>query len=223
MVPKGFEDEFVVHATMAIKTMFGALKDNPDYTSIINDRHFGRLRSWIEEARQKGAKVIELNPAAEDLSDPTLRRIAPTLILDATEEMTVLKEEIFGPILPVLTYDSIDDAIAYVRNHPHPLTLYYFGQDEAEERLVLDQTVSGGVTVNDCITHALAKSLPFGGIGHSGMGAYGGKAGFLTFSHARSIYRQGKSSEAELALPPPFTPAFQASLTEAINRGNFKE
>src|SRR5258708_15534449 len=88
--------------------------------------------------------------------------------------MTVLKEEIFGPILPVLTYDSIDDAIAYVRNHPHPLTLYYFGQDEAEERLVLDQTVSGGVTVNDCITHALAKSLPFGGIGHSGMGAYGG-------------------------------------------------
>ena len=146
MVPKGFGDEFVVHATMAIKTMFGALKDNPDYTSIINDRHFGRLRSWIEDARQKGAKVIELNPAAEDLSDPTLRRIAPTLILDATEEMTVLKEEIFGPILPVLTYDSIDDAIAYVRNHPHPLTLYYFGQDEAEERLVLDQTVSGGVT-----------------------------------------------------------------------------
>jgi len=133
-----------VHATMAIKTMFGALKDNPDYTSIINDRHFGRLRSWIEEARQKGAKVIELNPAAEDLSDPTLRRIAPTLILYATEKMTVLKEEIFGPILPVLTYDSIDDAIAYVRNHPHPLTLYYFGQDEAEERLVLDQTVSGG-------------------------------------------------------------------------------
>jgi hypothetical protein len=80
-----------------------------------------------------------------------------------------------------------------------------------------------GVTVNDCITHALAKSLPFGGIGHSGMGAYGGKAGFLTFSHARSIYRQGKSSKAELALRPPFTPAFQASLTEAINRGNFKE
>ena len=223
MVPKGFEDEFVVHATMAIKTMFGALKDNPDYTSIINDRHFGRLRSWIEEARQKGAKVIELNPAVEDLSDPTLRRIAPTLILDATEEMTVLKEEIFGPILPVLTYDSIDDAIAYVRNHPHPLTLYYFGQDEAEERLVLDQTISGGVTVNDCLTHALAKSLPFGGIGHSGMGAYGGKAGFLTFSHARSIYRQGKSSQAELALRPPFTPAFQASLTEAINRGNVKD
>src|SRR5260221_3615810 len=132
--------------------------------------------------------------------------------------MTVLKEEIFGPILPVLTYDSIDDAIAYVRNHPHPLTLYYFGQDEAEERLVLDQTVSGGVTVNDCITHALAKSLPFGGIGHSGMGAYGGKAGFLTFSHTRSIYRQGKSSEAQMALRPPFSPAFRASLTEAINR-----
>ncbi len=222
MVPKGFEDEFAAHARMAIKTMFGALKDNPDYTSIINDRHFARLRSWIEEARQKGARVIELNPAGEDLSDPTLRRMAPTLILDATEEMTVLKEEIFGPILPVLTYDSIDDAIAYVRNHPHPLTLYYFGQDEAEERLVLDQTVSGGVTVNDCITHALAKSLPFGGIGHSGMGAYGGKAGFLTFSHARSIYRQGKSLEAELALRPPFTPAFQASLTEAINRGNLR-
>jgi coniferyl-aldehyde dehydrogenase len=118
-----------------------------------------------------------------------------------------------------LTYDSIDDAIAYVRNHPHPLTLYYFGRDEAEERLVLDQTISGGVTVNDCLTHALAKSLPFGGIGHSGMGAYGGKAGFLTFSHARSIYRQGKSSKAELALRPPFTPAFQASLAEAINRG----
>ena len=102
MVPKGFEDEFVVHATMAIKTMFGALKDNPDYTSIINDRHFGRLRSWIEEARQNGAKV-ELNPAAEDLSDPTLRRIAPTLILDATEEMTPLESR-FPHLQPCTFY-----------------------------------------------------------------------------------------------------------------------
>src|SRR5258708_15612001 len=175
--------------------MFGALKNNPDYTSIINERHFERLRSWIEEARQKGAKVIELNPAAEDLSDPTLRRLAPTLIFDATEEMTVLKEEIFGPILPVLTYDSIDDAIAYVRNHPHPLTLYYFGQDEAEEQLVLGQTISGGVTVNDCLTHALPKSLPFGGIGHSGMGAYGGQTAFLTLSHISSIYPQCTSPQ----------------------------
>src|SRR5258708_22341363 len=112
--------------------------------------------------------------------------------------MTVLKEEIFGPILAVLTYDSIDDAIAYVRNHPHPLTLYYFGQDEAEERLVLDQTVSGGVTVNDCMTHALAKSLPSGGIGHSGMGAYGGETRFLPLNPARSIFPQGQTSKTEV-------------------------
>ena len=110
-----------------------------------------------------------------------------------------------------------------ILRHPHPLTLYYFGQDEAEERLVLDQTVSGGVTVNDCMTHALAKSLPFGGIGHSGMGAYGGKAGFLTFSHARSIYRQGKSSKAELALRPPFTPPSKRLSPKPLNRGNFKD
>jgi coniferyl-aldehyde dehydrogenase len=216
LLPKGSEDAFVAFATKAVHDMYGALKENGDYTSIINERRFDRLRSWTDDAKDKGARVIELNPAGEDLASSVLHRLPPSLILDANEEMTVMQDEIFGPLLPIKTYDNIEEAITYVRSHPSPLALYYFGNDFAEERLVLDGTTSGGVTINDCISHGSIDSLPFGGIGPSGMGAYHGKTGFLTFSHARSVHRQSRSPQAEHFLRPPFGSQTRAFLSAAI-------
>jgi coniferyl-aldehyde dehydrogenase len=198
--------------------MYGSLKENGDYTSIINERHFNRLRSWTDDAKHKGARVIELNPAGEDFANSDLHRLPPSLILDVSEEMTVMQEEIFGPLLPIKTYKNIEEAISYVRNHPRPLALYYFGNDFAEERLVLDGTTSGGVTINDCMAHISVKSLPLGGIGPSGMGAYRGKTGFLTFSHARSVYRQSRSPQAEHFMRPPFGSQTRTFLLEAMTR-----
>jgi coniferyl-aldehyde dehydrogenase len=216
LLPKGTEDAFVAFAIKAVHDMYGALKENGDYTSIINERHFNRLRSWTDDAKQKGARVIELNPAGEDFASSDLHRLPPSLILDVNEEMTVMQDEIFGPLLPIKTYDNIEEAITYVRNHPSPLALYYFGNDFAEERLVLDGTTSGGVTINDSISHYSIDSLPFGGIGPSGMGAYRGKTGFLTFSHARSVYRQSRSPQAEHLMRPPFGSQTRAFLSAAI-------
>jgi len=156
--------------------------------------------------------------AGEDFAESHLHRLAPSLILDVNEEMTVMQEEIFGPLLPIKTYKNIEEAITYVRNHPSPVALSYFGHDLAEERLVLDGTTSGGVTINDCLFHAFINNLPFGGIGSSGMGAYQGKTGFLTFSHARAVYRQSSSPEAGLAIRPPFGPERRAFLLQAIRK-----
>jgi coniferyl-aldehyde dehydrogenase len=216
LLPKGTEDAFVAFATKAVHDMYGALKENGDYTSIINERHFNRLRSWTDDAKHKGARVIELNPDGEDFASSDLHRLPPSLILDVNEEMTVMQEEIFGPLLPIKTYENIEEAITYVRNRSRPLAVYYFGNDFAEERIVLDGTTSGGVTINDCISHYSIDSLPFGGIGPSGMGAYHGKTGFLTFSHARSVYRQSRSPQAEHPMRPPFGSQTRAILSEAI-------
>jgi len=216
LLPKGTEDAFVAFATEAVRDMYGALKENDDYTSIFNERHFKRLRSWIDDAKQKGTRVIELNPAGENFASSNLHRLPPSLILDVNEEMTVMQDEIFGPLLPIKIYDHIEEAIIYVRNHPSPLALYYFGNDFAEERLVLDGTTSDGVTINDSISHYSINSLPFGGIGHSGMGAYLGKTGFLTFSHARSVYRRSRSPQVEHFLRPPFGSQTHAFLSAAI-------
>jgi len=128
------------------------------------------------------------------------------------------QEEIFGPLLAIKTYDHIEEAITYVRDHPSPLALYYFGNDLAEERLVLDGTTSGGVTINDCLAHAFINTVPFGGIGPSGMGAYQGKTGFRTFSHARAVYRQSRSPQAEHLIRPPFGAEARAFVLRAITK-----
>lgn len=218
LLPSGLEEQFVKEAQSAVASMYPTIKGNPDYTSIISESHLNRLKNWLEDARSKGAKVIELNTSAEDLSDVVARRFAPTLLLRVSDDMIVLQEEIFGPLLPVVTYESLDEALAFINGRSHPLALYYFSRDIAEEREVLDRTTSGGVTVNDCMTHAFDHSLPFGGIGASGMGAYHGKQGFLTFSHARAIYRQSKTAQAELLFRPPFGEAVKAFLANGITK-----
>ncbi|MDD3447319.1 MAG: aldehyde dehydrogenase family protein, partial [Zavarzinia sp.] len=218
MVPEGKVPAFVDAATSAVTAMFPSLKDNPDYTSIINQRHYDRLRSYLDDARDRGATIVEINPAGEDFSQQEARRLPPTLVIDAPDDAKVMQDEIFGPILPVRTFKAIDEAIAYVNARPRPLALYYFGQDEAEERKVLDRTTSGGVTINDVMSHAFAENMPFGGVGASGTGAYHGKSGFLAFSHAKSIYRQSKAPEAEYFLRPPYGEGIQQFLAGAISR-----
>jgi coniferyl-aldehyde dehydrogenase len=205
LAPQDQVGTFVKEATSAVTSMFPTIKDNPDYTSVIAERHFERIRGYVEDARAKGAEVVEINPAGEDFSQQEHRKIPPTLIINPTDEMRVMQEEIFGPVLPVMTYRSVDEAIAYVNAHDRPLGLYYFGDDAAEEARVLAHTTSGGATVNDVIFHVAMEDLPFGGVGPSGMGSYHGVDGFREFSHRKSVYRQIKKDLGPMkALRPPY-------------------
>jgi coniferyl-aldehyde dehydrogenase len=130
--------------------------------------------------------------------------------------MSVMRDEIFGPVLPIVAYDGLDDALASIRSKPHPLALYYFGADDSQARRVLDGTASGGVTINDVMVHMYGADMPYGGVGASGMGAYFGEAGFRTFSHARAIYRQSRSPEAAELFRPPYGDRLQQVLDAAI-------
>jgi coniferyl-aldehyde dehydrogenase len=219
LTPKESLDAFVGEASGAVRRMFPTLKDNPDYTAIIAQRHYDRIMGYIDDARAKGARVVELKPDGEDLAQQEHRKIAPTLIIDPTDDMKVMQEEIFGPVLPVKTYNGVDEAIAYVNAHERPLGLYYFGDDAAEREKVLAGTTSGGVTVNDVIFHVAQEELPFGGVGPSGMGSYHGHDGFREFSHRKSIYTQLKNDIGPLAqLRPPYGPAIRKYLDGAIKR-----
>ncbi|MFA5958648.1 coniferyl aldehyde dehydrogenase [Hyphomicrobium sp.] len=169
-----------------------------NYTAIANARHYARLRGLIDDAKSKGARVIETGgdtPAAA-------RRLPSAIVLNVTDDMTLMREEIFGPILPVVTYRTIDDAIAYINRRPQPLALYYFGRSSVDRRKVLMRTTSGNVTVNDTLMHYVQNDLPFGGVGMSGMGAYHGMAGFKTFSHAKGVFEQSRWNLGGLMRPP---------------------
>lgn len=199
LVHRSQKDAFVHAAQNVIRKMYPTLRDNPDYTSIINERHAERLRSYLADARSKNASVIEVNPRGESLEKT---RFAPTLVTDVNDEMLLMQEELFGPILPVAVYDSIDQAIAYVNDHPRPLALYYFDNDQHRVNTMLERTTAGGVAINECIAHIAQEELPFGGVGPSGMGNYHGHAGFLTFSHGKSVFYQTRVNSAELLRAP---------------------
>ena len=205
MLPEESRDEFVAAARDSVAKMYPNIKDNPDYTSIINERHFERLNGYLDDAREKGAEVVEINPADEDFSQQEHYRIPPTLVLDPSEDMKIMQEEIFGPLLPVKQYKDVQETVDYVNANDRPLGLYYFGEDSNEERKVLTETTSGGVTVNDVIMHIAQEDLPFGGVGPSGMGSYHGHDGFKNFSHAKAVYSQSKTvSKLAAAMRPPY-------------------
>jgi coniferyl-aldehyde dehydrogenase len=199
LVPRDRLEAFVDALQRAVTGMFPTLRDNPDYTSIVNTRHHERLLGYLDDATSKGATVRSLGSPVETFVD---RRIAPTVVLGANDTMNVMREEIFGPILPVIPYDGIDVAISHINAHERPLSLYYFGNDHEEQERVLARTVVGGVTINDTILHLTMDDLPFGGVGPSGMGAYHGVDGFRTFSHARSVYRQARFDVSAMLRPP---------------------
>ena len=205
LVPKEKIQEFVEESVTAVSNMYPSLKDNEDYTSIINQKHFERIKTYLEDAKEKGAELIEINPNEEDLSQQPHFKIPPTLVLNPTEEMKLMQEEIFGPVLPVKAYERVEESVEYINQKDRPLGLYYFGSDKKEQDYVLKNTTSGGVTLNDVISHITQENLPFGGVGPSGMGSYHGYDGFKEFSHAKSIYKQTKLNLNKLAgLVPPY-------------------
>ena len=190
LVSKEQEADMIEAVKAGVESQYPTLLANDDYTSVVNGRNHERLQGYLADAREKGAELIEVNPANEDFASSNGNKMPLTIIRNVTDDMKVMQEEIFGPILPVVTYDSIDEAINYVNAHDRPLGLYYFGTDKTEEKRVLSRTISGGVTINDVVFHNAMEDLPFGGSGPSGMGNYHGVDGFKTFSHMRAIYRQ---------------------------------
>jgi coniferyl-aldehyde dehydrogenase len=208
LVPAGTEDAFAAAAQRAVARLYPTLASNPDYSAIVNDRQYRRLAAYLEEARSRGARLIEINPAAETLA-PAGRKLAPTLVLRAPADTRVMQEEIFGPILPVMPYGDLAEALAYVNAGPRPLALYYFDQDQRRIERVLRETNSGGVTVNDVLLHVVQDDLPFGGAGASGMGHYHGRAGFETFSKPKGVFLQSRLNGTDL-LKPPYGKRFEA-------------
>ncbi|MCL6282468.1 coniferyl aldehyde dehydrogenase [Ruegeria sp. 2012CJ41-6] len=194
---------FVEAAQAAVTKMFPeGLKDNDDYTSVLGQRHFDRMRNHVEDARTKGAEIIELNPKNEDFSQQQHHKLPPTLVMGVNDDMTIMQEEIFGPLLPVRYTSGTEDAVGYVNANPRPLALYFFGSSSQEESYVMDNTISGGVTLGDTIMHIAQENLPFGGVGPSGMGHYHGKDGFLEFSHHKAIYKQTSFDMLKFLRPP---------------------
>ena len=205
LVPEGRVNEFVDAAVSVTSEMFPEMKDNDDYTSIINQKHYDRIQGYLTDAKEKGAEVVEINPGNEDFSQQPHHKIPPTIVLNPTEDMQIMQEEIFGPVLPVKTYSNVSESVDYINSKDRPLGLYYFGKDKKEQDFVLNNTTSGGVTVNDVISHIQMEDLPFGGVGPSGMGSYHGHDGFKEFSHAKATYTQSKLNLMKIAgLVPPY-------------------
>jgi coniferyl-aldehyde dehydrogenase len=220
MVPEEQADDVVAALQAATAEMYPKLLDNPQYTSVVNERHYERLQGYLKEAQERGATVTAINPANEDFSaQEGTHKIPPTLITGAPEDSSVLEDEIFGPLLPIRTYRDFSETIDYVNSRPRPLAAYYFGSDSAEERAVLERTTSGGACINDVIMHIAQEELPFGGVGPSGMGAYHGYDGFKTFSHAKSVYRQSRFNVAKLAgMLPPYGDATEKSIRMQVKK-----
>ncbi len=201
LVPRGQEMAFVEAYRDAVRRLYPALISNPDYTAILSDRHYARLSGLVADARERGAAVHEINPAGEPL-EPGRRKMAPVVLTDVPDDALAMQEEIFGPVLPVLAYDSLESAYGFINARPRPLALYLFSHDRTVVERTLERTVSGGVCVNDTLLHCVQEELPFGGVGASGMGAYHGEAGFRTFSHAKSVFHQARLNGAGMTNPP---------------------
>lgn len=205
MVPEEMEDGAIAAVELGVRNMYPTLLNNDDYASVVSDRHFDRLQSMVADARDKGAEVIEVNPANEDFGNANVRKMPLTILRNVSDDMQAMQEEIFGPVLPVKTYKQVDEAIGYINEHDRPLGLYYFGEDKGEQERVLTRTISGGVTTNDVIFHVSMEDLPFGGVGPSGIGSYHAIEGFREFSHARAVYHQPKIDIAKLGgFKPPY-------------------
>jgi len=214
LLPRGSVDAFVARARAVVARLYPDIARNRQYASIASDRHFNRLVRLRDQAVAAGARSVALTDA---LPDPGRRLLPPVLLTDVRDDMAAMQEELFGPLLPLVPYDSLDEAIAYVAAHPHPLALYLFETDRRRIEAVLSRTHAGGVSVNDTLYHIAQHGLPFGGIGASGMGGYHGEAGFRTFSHMKPVFRQARWNGAGL-LNPPYGNRFRHMLGWLLGR-----
>jgi coniferyl-aldehyde dehydrogenase len=220
-VPAAKHDAFIAAYTAEAARLYRRIVKNRDYTSIVSERHYARLLALADDARAKGAAIKVIDPANEleggAIGASASRKIAPVLLMSVNDGMSIMQEEIFGPLLPVEPYASLEEAIAKVNDRPRPLALYYFDRDARRVGEVLERTVSGGASVNDTIFHVAQEGLPFGGIGPSGMGSYHGHDGFKTFSHARGVFHQAALAPTDL-LSPPYGARFDTIIATLIRR-----
>lgn len=208
LVPDAKLEAFVEQVVQATSALYPTVRDNPQYTSVVGRASFERLTAYVDEARASGARVVTVNPGNEPLPDAATGKFPLTLVVDPDEGLRVSKEEIFGPILPVVPYRTLDEAVAYINRKEKPLALYIFGNDRAQIDHVLEQTSSGGVTVNDLLLHAGSHSMGFGGVGYSGMGRYkGGRVGFDAFSNEKAVVEQGLLGRFSHGFAPPMSSA----------------
>ena len=218
-VPEERASAFIAAFQSAVAAMYPTLAANPDYTSMINGPQRQRVQSYVDDARRRGVRVVEVNPANEDFQAQRGHKVMPAILLDPGDDCLAMQNEIFGPLLPVKTYRSIDEVVGYVNAHPRPLALYYFGGDRAESARVLDATTSGGACVNEALMHAMQENLPFGGCGNSGMGAYHGEQGFRTFSHSKSVYSAGpRGIDPLFFMRPPYGRALERALAFLVRK-----
>ena len=220
MVAEDQLEDFIRHATNWTSEMFPTVLDNVDCCSVINERHFERLRSYVEEAASAGVDVREINPTGEDFSGQDgAYKIPFTFVINAGDDLKIMQEEIFGPLVVVKTYEHLEECTAYINSHPRPLGLYIFSRDKATQRQLLDHTISGGVSINDVLVHASIEDLPFGGVGSSGIGHYRGFDGFKTFSHARAVYKQSRLNLQRLSgTVPPYGERADKALAHIIRK-----
>lgn len=199
LCPKGKVEELVSELTSTYNAMYPNIKDNKDCTSVVNDNQYHRLQTLLTDAEEKGAKIMLLSG---DDGCSKLRQMPLTLLENVNDDMQVMQQEIFGPLLPIVEYDSLEHAIDYVNSREKPLALYIFSFDKNHQQQLLKSTHSGGVCINDAAFHVANDDLPFGGVGSSGMGQYHGKEGFRTFSHCKPVLSRGRISFAKLLFPP---------------------
>ncbi len=201
LVPEASVQDFADRVQANMRLMFGTNPDNKDYTSIVSDRHYARLESLVADAAAKGARIMQMTKP-DDPAWKAKRKFPPTLVVGATPDMTIMQEEIFGPLLPVIGYKDAAEPISYINKHDRPLALYWFGKDAAARDEVLARTVSGGVTVNDCLFHFTQINQPMGGIGASGTGAYHGEWGFNALSKLKPVFYRSPFNRLADLYPP---------------------
>ncbi|MGE6231799.1 coniferyl aldehyde dehydrogenase [Aeromonas media] len=199
LLPRGQEQGFIEAYQTHFRRLYPKGLDSPDYGSIINGAQYERLTTWLAEAKQAGAQV---HPCASPARDDGARRLVPHLLTEVPGHCQLMQQEIFGPLLPLVPYDSIEEAIAYVAARPRPLALYLMSLDPALQHRLIRETHAGGMAINECLFQVAADDAPFGGIGPSGMGHYHGHEGFLTFSKAKTVLRRGRFSTGSLIHPP---------------------
>ncbi|MFN3304978.1 MAG: coniferyl aldehyde dehydrogenase [Roseateles sp.] len=197
LVPRELVEPLSQQILTHMRRMYPRIAGNPDYTSIATPRHFARLQGLLDDAAQRGARVLRTHDER-----PDDRRLVPALLLDVPADAQVMQEEIFGPLLPIVAYDQVDEALAHVNRGDRPLALYWFGSDGAARDRVMRETHAGGVTINDCLWHLGQEEQPFGGVGASGMGAYHGEWGFRTFSKEKPLFIQSRFAGTKLFQPP---------------------
>jgi coniferyl-aldehyde dehydrogenase len=201
LVPENSVQDFADRLQENMRKMFGADPDNRDYTSIVSDRHYARLEGLVADAAARGARIMQV-AKPDDPAWKSKRKFPPTILLGVTPDMTIMQEEIFGPLLPILGYRDAAEPVAYINSRDRPLALYWFGKDDAARDEVLSRTVSGGVTVNDCLFHFTQINQPMGGIGASGTGAYHGEWGFKTFSKLKPVFYRSPFNRLADLYPP---------------------